>query len=78
MTDCGPFLLIIVVGYVIAAASEIWTIKALNYEYYAEFPTLSAMVLNAYWPIQLVMYYYTRQSTPAPIRKAFPWKAYGA
>jgi drug/metabolite transporter (DMT)-like permease len=34
------------------------------------------MVINAYWPLQLVIYYYVRQHQPAPIRDEFPWTAY--
>jgi drug/metabolite transporter (DMT)-like permease len=75
-SECGAMIVVVIVGYVIAAASEIWTIKALNYEYNAEFPTLTALVLNGYWPVQMLLYYHARHTQPAPIRKYFPWKAY--
>ncbi|KAK3281757.1 hypothetical protein CYMTET_10467 [Cymbomonas tetramitiformis] len=69
-------LLVYVVGYVLAAASEIWAIKEINYNFYAQVPTLSAMMLNSYWPIQALIYWRVRQTQEPPERDGFPWYAY--
>lgn len=69
-------LLVFIVGYVFAAASEIWAIKEVNYNFLAQVPTLSAMMLNSYWPIQALIYWRVRQTHAPPERDGFPWCAY--
>jgi drug/metabolite transporter (DMT)-like permease len=72
----GVYVMTIIVGYLLSASSEIWTMKAITNDYHADLPTLCTMVINAYWPLQLVIYYYVRQTQDPPIRKEFPWKVY--
>ena len=72
--DCR--LLIYLFGYILAAGAEVWLIKLINYNWDANVPTLMAMCVNAYWPIQMVMYYYVRKSQPPPDRTHFPWGVY--
>lgn len=63
-------------GYVLAASSEIWLINALVYDYDCTAPILCTILLNAYWPLQSVIYYYVRQTTEGPARESPPWLAY--
>jgi hypothetical protein len=72
----NPQLLFYVFSYTLAACGEVWLIKAINYNWDANVPTLCAMLVNAYWPIQMVIYYFVRKTQPAPDRENFPWGVY--
>jgi drug/metabolite transporter (DMT)-like permease len=48
------------VVYTIAAANEYWLIDWMSSLYGIRLPVLCAMLQNASWPIQLVLYYYQR------------------
>jgi drug/metabolite transporter (DMT)-like permease len=48
--------------YTIAAANEYWLIDWMNSLYGIRLPVLCAMLQNASWPIQLVLYYYNRKA----------------
>jgi drug/metabolite transporter (DMT)-like permease len=72
----SPQLVFYVFSYTLAACGEVWLIKAVNYNWDANVPTLCAMLVNAYWPIQMVIYYFVRKTQPAPDRENFPWGVY--
>lgn len=69
-------LICVVIGYVVAASSEIWLIKVLDYDYECNAPILCTILLNAYWPFQSLIYAYVRRTTDGPAREHPPWKAY--
>ena len=73
---CTPYVLLIILGYMLSASSEVWSMKAITNEYHEQLPTLCTMVMNAYWPVQLGIYYYVRKHQPPPVRDEFPWTAY--
>mmetsp|Transcript_31998 Transcript_31998/g.84308 ORF Transcript_31998/g.84308 Transcript_31998/m.84308 type:complete len:297 (-) Transcript_31998:132-1022(-) len=72
----NSYLAVLVLGYTVAAAAEVWLIKALDYDYDTNAPILCTILLNAYWPIQMIIYYRVRQTTAPPDRESLPWKAY--
>ena len=56
-------LLFLCVMYCFASASEVLLVKGLNH-YDVEMAVLTAMLLNGYWPVQLVMYAALRNKHP--------------
>lgn len=53
-------------GYIYFAANEIWSINWLQQVFNIDLPIFSALLLNAYWPLQLYIYYLERQKSPTP------------
>ena len=51
-------------GYIMAACMEIWGVNWLKEIYNIDLPIFSSMLLNAYWPIQYLLYQYELQKLP--------------
>jgi drug/metabolite transporter (DMT)-like permease len=54
----------LVFGYIFSASFEIWGINWLKSVYRIELALFSAMLLNAYWPIQYILYRYEVSKLP--------------
>ena len=61
-----PEVLILTAGYIFSASFEIWGINWQKQVFLIDLPIFSAMLLNAYWPLQYFLYSMELKKLPEP------------